>query len=56
MSREGWKQMEAVTHSQEEIAAAPTNRQVGTTLLFSNDRVNVWEILLAPGERVPHSL
>jgi hypothetical protein len=40
-------------HSAEEIAAAPTNRQVGTTLLLSNERVNVWEIALAPGERVP---
>jgi hypothetical protein len=31
---------------------APTNK-VGTTLLFENDRVKVWEIALKPGERAP---
>src|SRR5207244_10716998 len=30
-----------------------TNRVVGTTLLLENDRVRVWEIRLAPGERAP---
>jgi hypothetical protein len=40
-------------HTQEEIAAAPANRQVGTTLWYENDRVKVWEIRLAPGERTP---
>ncbi|MFY9588575.1 MAG: hypothetical protein WAT66_14110 [Actinomycetota bacterium] len=29
------------------------NRNVGTTLLFENERVRVWEIRLAPGERAP---
>jgi hypothetical protein len=35
----------------EELAAAPTNLDVGTTLLFENDRVRVWELRLDPGER-----
>ena len=34
-----------------ELAAAPTNHQVGTKLVFENDRVGVWEIRLQPGER-----
>jgi len=29
------------------------NRVVGTTVLLENDRVRVWEIRLAPGERAP---
>lgn len=36
-----------------ELAAAADNRQVGTTVWFENDRIRVWEILLAPGERGP---
>ena len=36
-----------------ELAAAPTNYEVGTTLLFENDRVRIWDITLAPGERTP---
>ena len=31
----------------------PPNHDVGTRLLFSNDRVKVWEIVLAPGQRAP---
>lgn len=27
--------------------------RVGTTLLFENDRVRVWELVLAPGEESP---
>jgi quercetin dioxygenase-like cupin family protein len=29
------------------------NRDVGTRMLFENDRVRVWEIVLEPGERAP---
>ena len=36
-----------------ELAAAPGNTTVGTTLLFENDRVRVWDITLEPGERLP---
>jgi hypothetical protein len=36
-----------------ELAAAPTNYEVGTTLLFENGRVRIWDITLAPGERMP---
>ena len=34
-----------------ELAAAPNNHQVGTKLVFENDRVGVWEVRLRPGER-----
>lgn len=37
----------------EELAAAPGNLAVGTTLWFENDRVRVWEVRLEPGERGP---
>jgi hypothetical protein len=36
-----------------ELAAAAGNLEVGTSLRFSNDRVRVWEVRLAPGERGP---
>ena len=36
---------------EDELAAAPTNHQVGTNLVFENERVGVWEIRLQPGER-----
>jgi mannose-6-phosphate isomerase-like protein (cupin superfamily) len=36
-----------------ELEAAPTNLAVGTTLWFENDRLKVWEVLLAPGQRGP---
>jgi oxalate decarboxylase/phosphoglucose isomerase-like protein (cupin superfamily) len=36
-----------------ELAAAPTNLAVGTSLLFENERVRVWEVLLEPGARGP---
>ncbi|MGH8992432.1 MAG: cupin domain-containing protein [Acidimicrobiia bacterium] len=35
----------------DELARAPHNRDVGTTRLFENDHVRVWEIRLEPGER-----
>jgi beta-alanine degradation protein BauB len=37
----------------EELATAPSNQEVGTTVWFENDRIRVWEILLQPGERGP---
>ena len=37
----------------EELAVAPHNPAVGTSLSFENDRVRVWEVRLAPGERTP---
>ncbi len=36
-----------------ELRAADDNRQVGTRLLFENDRVRIWELDLAPGQRAP---
>jgi uncharacterized cupin superfamily protein len=38
---------------EEELAVALENRQVGTKLLFENQRVNVWELKLDPGARGP---
>jgi quercetin dioxygenase-like cupin family protein len=32
-------------------AAQAGNRQLGTKVLFENDRIRVWEVRLAPGER-----
>jgi mannose-6-phosphate isomerase-like protein (cupin superfamily) len=37
----------------DELAAAPTNFDVGTEVWFENDRIRVWEIKLEPGERGP---
>jgi mannose-6-phosphate isomerase-like protein (cupin superfamily) len=34
-----------------ELESAPENLDVGTRLWFENDRVRVWEVRLAPGER-----
>jgi beta-alanine degradation protein BauB len=36
---------------EDELAAATSNVDVGTRLWFENDRIKVWEIRLAPGER-----
>lgn len=36
-----------------ELDAARANFTVGTALLLENDRVRVWDITLAPGERMP---
>ena len=37
----------------EELTAAPSNLDVGTTVWFENHKIRVWEILLRPGERGP---
>lgn len=37
----------------EELAAAPGNLDVGTTLWFQNEKTRVWEVKLEPGERGP---
>jgi beta-alanine degradation protein BauB len=37
----------------DELATAAGNLEVGTRLWFQNDRIKVWEIDLAPGERGP---
>lgn len=36
-----------------ELAAAHDNRDLGTEVWFENDRVQVWDLSLRPGERVP---
>jgi beta-alanine degradation protein BauB len=36
---------------EDELAAASSNFDVGTRLLLENERIKVWEIRLAPGER-----
>jgi hypothetical protein len=33
----------------DELAVASENRVIGTSRLFQNDRVRVWEVRLAPG-------
>jgi beta-alanine degradation protein BauB len=38
---------------EDELAVAASNLEVGTRLWFQNDRIKVWEINLAPGERGP---
>ena len=38
---------------EDELAVAPGNLEVGTRLWFQNDRIKVWEINLAPGQRGP---
>jgi mannose-6-phosphate isomerase-like protein (cupin superfamily) len=37
----------------DELAAARRNHAVGTTLLFENDHVRIFELRLEPGERAP---
>jgi hypothetical protein len=37
----------------DELAAATTNFRVGSKLLLENDSVRIWDITLAPGERLP---
>ncbi len=37
----------------EELATALQNRAIGTSRLFENERIRVWEVRLAPGERTP---
>jgi len=40
----------------EELAAASSNRKLGTKVLFENDKVQIWEVRLEPGERGPFHL
>ncbi|MBW3664429.1 MAG: hypothetical protein KY469_15115 [Actinobacteria bacterium] len=35
----------------DELEAAPENREIGSKVLFENERVRVWEVRLQPGER-----
>lgn len=37
----------------DELGRAPGNFEVGSRLLFENERVRVWDITLAPGDRLP---
>ncbi len=37
----------------EELAAAPSNREIGTARWFENDHIRVFEVALDPGERCP---
>ena len=37
----------------EELEAAPHNLDVGTSILFENHRIRVWDTILEPGERGP---
>ncbi|MDH4117158.1 MAG: hypothetical protein OEX04_03075 [Acidimicrobiia bacterium] len=37
----------------DELAAAPSNYDVGTAVLFENHKIRVWEIILEPGQRGP---
>ena len=37
----------------DELAAAAQNRQVGTAVLFENERVRVWDLAVEPGGRIP---
>jgi hypothetical protein len=34
-----------------ELAGAPSNHDIGTSLLFENDHIRVFEVRLEPGER-----
>lgn len=43
----------AVEDFREELEAAPTNFEIATKLLYENERIRVWEMLLEPGDRVP---
>ena len=38
---------------EDELSVAASNLEVGTRLWFQNDRIKVWEVNLAPGERGP---
>jgi hypothetical protein len=40
----------------DELERAKTNHEIGTALLFENDRVRVFELRLEPGERGPFHL
>jgi hypothetical protein len=57
MERKGARGEERGTYAVEEfaqeLAAAPSNRQIGTSLRFETDHVRVFEIRLDPGQRGP---
>jgi beta-alanine degradation protein BauB len=40
-----------VDEFRDELDRATSNRQLGSWVLFENDRVRVWEVRLEPGER-----
>jgi len=42
-----------VADFEQELAAAPDNHQVGTSLWLENDHVRVFEVRLEPGKRGP---
>jgi hypothetical protein len=42
-----------VSEFRAEFAAAEGNDEVGTRLLLENERVRIWDLDLAPGDRVP---
>jgi len=35
----------------EELSKAPSNKELGTSMWFENEKIRVWEVLLEPGER-----
>ncbi|MEY2421041.1 MAG: hypothetical protein QOI95_1108 [Acidimicrobiaceae bacterium] len=37
----------------DELASAPGNQAIGTSVLFENDRVRVWDLTVEPGDRLP---
>ena len=39
--------------SDDEIQEGTQNLQIGTHMLFENERLRIWEIFLAPGEELP---
>jgi mannose-6-phosphate isomerase-like protein (cupin superfamily) len=41
---------------QEELRAARSNRVIGTSLMFENSRVRVYELRVEPGQRAPFHL
>jgi beta-alanine degradation protein BauB len=43
----------AILDLPDDVTNGPRNFAIGTTLLGENDRVRIWEIKLAPGERHP---
>src|SRR5258708_39579746 len=37
----------------DELTAAPSNHDIGTSVLFENDRIRVWDLTVEPGGRLP---
>ena len=42
-----------VDEFRDELASAAENHQVGTAVLFENERVRVWDLTVEPGGRIP---